>query len=450
MYYIADMILGLICIYISCINLISAKLNLWKKYGLFLFVLLSVLILDKPLGQFSILFTIAGILLLLYLWSSHQWLDLSCALFGYLLMVSCNYVYIWVIQLLFRQSLVSLQSIPAISLTLAGIYCFLCYILTRQFGIWLHKHLKLELLLTDGRLMKTIFFTLFLVTILFIFNITMGDVIGYSYNVVAFNSILFLALFLASASLIWFLYENIRQKLQAKYMLKQYEHLQTYAEELENLCQSNRQFKHDYINILTTLSGYIDEGDLGALKRYFHQEILPISRTFTKTATQLGTLSQVKILELKSILSSKLIYALEKKISLELEIAEPIEELYINKMDFCRIMGIFLDNAIEAALKAEKPLIRLCLIKEPGRVVMILKNTAVPPSHPIQSLARPGVSEKGEGRGIGLFNVKQMLDPYLNIAWKMDYQEPYFIQFLAMFHETFDRNGDFYDTDLYL
>ncbi|MFR4438716.1 MAG: sensor histidine kinase [Hungatella sp.] len=435
MYYITDMMLGLICIYVSCLNLITARLNLLKKCGLFLFILLSALILDKPLGQLSGLFVIAGILFLLYHWSSHQWLDLSCALFGYLLMVSCNYVYIWVIQLLFRQSLVSLQSIPAISLTLAGIYCFLCYVLTKQFGIWLHKHLKLELLLTDDRLMKTIFFTLFLVTILFIFNITMGDVIGYSYNVVAFNSILFLALFLASASLIWFLYENIRQKLQAKYMLKQYEHLQTYTSELEKLYQSSRQFKHDYINILTTLSGYIDEGNLGALKRYFHQEILPISRTFTKTETQLGKLSQVKILELKSILSSKLIYALEKKISLELEIAEPIEELYMSKMDFCRIMGIFLDNSIEAALKTEKPLIRLCLIKEPDRVVMVLKNTAIPPSRPIQSLARPGVSEKGEGRGIGLFNVRQILQNHPNALWETNYESPCFVQILTIFHK---------------
>lgn len=435
MYYITDMMLGLICIYVSCLNLITARLNLLKKCGLFLFILLSALILDKPLGQLSGLFVIAGILFLLYHWSSHQWLDLSCALFGYLLMVSCNYVYIWVIQLLFRQSLVSLQSIPAISLTLAGIYCFLCYVLTKQFGIWLHKHLKLELLLTDDRLMKTIFFTLFLVTILFIFNITMGDVIGYSYNVVAFNSILFLALFLASASLIWFLYENIRQKLQAKYMLKQYEHLQTYTSELEKLYQSSRQFKHDYINILTTLSGYIDEGNLGALKRYFHQEILPISRTFTKTETQLGKLSQVKILELKSILSSKLIYALEKKISLELEIAEPIEELYMSKMDFCRIMGIFLDNSIEAALKTEKPLIRLCLIKEPDQVVMVLKNTAIPPSRPIQSLARPGVSEKGEGRGIGLFNVRQILQNHPNALWETNYESPCFVQILTIFHK---------------
>lgn len=435
MYYITDMMLGLICIYVSCLNLITARLNLLKKCGLFLFILLSALILDKPLGQLSGLFVIAGILFLLYHWSSHQWLDLSCALFGYLLMVSCNYVYIWVIQLLFRQSLVSLQSIPAISLTLAGIYCFLCYVLTKQFGIWLHKHLKLELLLTDDRLMKTIFLTLLLVTILFIFNITMGDDIGYSYNVVAFNSALFLALFLASASLIWFLYENIRQKLQAKYMLKQYEHLQTYTSELEKLYQSSRQFKHDYINILTTLSGYIDEGNLGELKRYFHQEILPISRTFTKTETQLGKLSQVKILELKSILSSKLIYALEKKISLELEIAEPIEELYMSKMDFCRIMGIFLDNSIEAALKTEKPLIRLCLIKEPDRVVMVLKNTAIPPSRPIQSLARPGVSEKGEGRGIGLFNVRQILQNHPNALWETNYESPCFVQILTIFHK---------------
>lgn len=434
MYHTLDIILGGICICISCTNLLSTKLNHIKRLGLLLFTLLSLLIFEPLLGQFTTLLVIAEILICLFFWSHNKWLDLSCALFGYLLTVSCNYVFIWLIQLLLQQSLDSILNTPATSLMIPLTYTPLCYVFTRWFGIWLHKHLKLELFLTDDRLVKAIFVTLLFVTILFIFNITIGGTIGYSYTVVLFNSIVFLAVFLSSAVLLWFLYQNILQKQQARHMLEQYAHLQTYTSELEKLYNSQRRFKHDYINILTTLSGYIEEGDLAELKRYFQQEILPVSREFANSDSQLGKLSNINQLELKSILSSKLIYALEKGISIELELTESIDHISVPMVDFCRIMGIFLDNAIEAALETQIPRVHLCFLKEADHVVVILQNSAVPPKHPVSSLSDWGISDKGEQRGIGLYNVKQLLLKYPNVLWEMKYENSDFIQVLTIYN----------------
>ena len=435
MYHTADIILGGVCLHVSCTNLLSIKLSGLKQFALLLFTLISLLIFDPLSGQLTGLFVIATFLALICFWSPNKWLDLSCSLFGYLLVVSCNYIFIWIVQLLFQQSLDSLQNMPAASLIVSVIYCFLCYGFTKWLGIWLHKNLKLELFLTDEHLAKTIFLFLLLITILFLFNITIGGNIGYSYTVIAFNSIVFLTLFPAAAVLIWFLYQNILQKQQAKHMLEQYKHLQAYTSELEKLYNSQRRFKHDYTNILTTLFGYMEEGNLSELKRYFQQEILPVSREFTNSDTQLGKLSQIKQMELKSILSSKLMYALEKSISVELELVQPIEHISVNIVDFCRIMGIFLDNAIDAALEAKMPLIRLCFLQEPDHVIMMLQNSANPPSHSISSLSDLGISSKGEHRGIGLYNVKEILRHYPNILWEMKYEAPVFIQALTIFSE---------------
>lgn len=432
MYDILYTSLGGICIYFSSVNLLSVKLSSWQKLALFAFTLLSLLISVSFFDQFSVLITIGGILALIYFYSSNPWLDLSCALFGYLLTVSCNQVFIWGIQLLLHQSLELLLGNPTVSLVLSAIYCVLCYTLTRLLGYLLHRYLKLEILLTDYRLSKTIFLSLLLLTLLFIFNISIGQYIGYNYGVIAFNGSIFLTLFLVFSILIWFLYQSIQQKEQAKSMLKQYEHLQAYTDELEKLYGSQRRFKHDYINILSTLSGYIEQGDLPELNRYFHQEILPISQTFTKADSQLGRLSQIKILELKSILSSKLIYALEKGIAVEVEITKPIEAIPMPMVDFCRVVGIFLDNAIEASLSTDEPFLHLCFLKDEAHTVMILQNSANPPTYPISTLADWGISEKGEHRGIGLYSARTILDSYSNVLWDMKYQSPYFIQMITM------------------
>lgn len=123
-----------------------------------------------------------------------------------------------------------------------------------------------------------------------------------------------------------------------------------------------RSFKHEYINLLSTLSGYIENDDMAQLKDYFYSEILPISQAFSESDTRLGSLSHIGILEFKSLLSSKLIYAMESGINVELEITDPIRELPMKSVDLVRVMGIFLDNAIDAALNSSEKLMQLCFL----------------------------------------------------------------------------------------
>lgn len=72
-----------------------------------------------------------------------------------------------------------------------------------------------------------------------------------------------------------------------------------------------RSFKHDYVNLLTTMSGYMEENNMKELKSYFYQEILPISHSFSENNSRLSSLSFIENLELKGLLSSKLIRAME-------------------------------------------------------------------------------------------------------------------------------------------
>lgn len=432
MQYLSLTTLGGFCIYFSCINLLPEKPPMMKQMFILLCILTTSGIFNRYLGQYYAFITVSLTLILIYRFTSLKWLNISCALFGYLFTVALNYVCISIAHNFLNMNLNEMyQDFPVIFI-FSLVYCTISFLCTLIFGYLLNHRLKISNFLTDTALCKAIFTTMLLISFLFIFNFSYGEDIGYSYGVIAFNSILFLLLFIANAILMWFLYRNIQQKQEAKHMLHQYDHLQTYTKEVEKLYISMRSFKHEYINLLSTLSGYIENDDMAQLKDYFYSEILPISQVFSESDTRLGSLSHIEILEFKSLLSSKLIYAMESGINVELELTDPIRELPIKSVDLVRVMGIFLDNAIDAALNSSEKLIQLCFLQKEDSLIIILKNSASPPQIPISRLADWGISSKGKQRGIGLYNAKGILNQYPHILWDMEYHAPFFTQTLTI------------------
>lgn len=432
MFYLLYTLLGGLCVYFSFTNLLSEKMKFYKYVIIFSYTLLSAYVFYEYFGQYSALFMVVGILILLFIFTTQKWMNLSCALFGYLFTVTFNYLCIWIVQKTLHMDLEQMSTSPFISLSFSTIYFLLCYTSTKLLGWFLNTKLKISTILSDPHLSFAIFISMALLAILFIFNFSYGDHVGYSYGVVAFNGFLFLCLFAAITTLMWFLYRTIEQKQQAKAMLTQYEHLQSYTLELEKLYGSMRCFKHDYVNILSTLSSYIERGDMASLQDFFHAKILPLSHDFSDSDTKIGTLSNIESLQLKSLLSSKLIYSMELGIKTEIEITEPISEIPIDGIDLTRILGIFFDNAIEATQDTVDKKLQLCIFYKDDNLVIILRNTANPPIQPIGTLTSWGVSTKGSERGIGLYNAKNLLDHHQNVLWDMTYEEPFFTQILTM------------------
>lgn len=432
MNYIILTSLGGLCIFFSCMHLLPDKPSRIWRLAMLICVLTSSCILNYSLGQYYAFITIAIAPFLIYHSTTLRWLNLSCALFGYLFTVALNYLYIWLSQVYFATPLEEMYQNPQFILFIALVYCFICYVCTSLLGYLLNTRLKISTFLINNDLNKTLFVTVLLLTVFFVFNFSYGDELGYSYGVTAFNGILFLSLFIFITILMWFLYRNIQQKQQAKAMLLQYEHLQTYTRELEKLYGSMRSFKHDYINILSALCGYIEENDMPGLKNYFYSEIPPISRTFSESDTKLGSLSYIEILELKTLLSNKIIYAMELGIHVDLTISEPVRDIPISIMDATRVIGIFFDNAIDAALKTDEKLIQVCFLYKEEQLRFVLRNSSESPPVPLSKLNDWGVSSKGDHRGIGLYNAKNILTPYNNILWETEYRDSQFTQSLII------------------
>ena len=126
----------------------------------------------------------------------------------------------------------------------------------------------------------------------------------------------------------------------------------------------------------------------------------------------LAKLSRLEDNAVKSVLSAKLLEAQNKGISISVEIEDAIHDFKIELLDFIRILSILLDNAIEGSLTSLRPRIAIALIQDEDVLVLIVENSTGQEKLLTDPLFEPGYSSKGEGRGIGLANVRRILEKY--------------------------------------
>ena len=222
------------------------------------------------------------------------------------------------------------------------------------------------------------------------------------------------------------------ERIQTEAKQKAMQDLQDYTRNLEAMYNSLRSFKHDYVNILLSLSGYIEDGDMDRLKDFFESKIFPTKNLITGEDYKLNQLSNISVLEIKSLLSAKMIYAHESGIDITIDIPDKVESFLIDTVDLARILGIFLDNAIEATLETEQPQIGLNIIQNKTGVSIIISNRFRDNGLMLHKLKQKGFSTKIGHQGIGLGNAQKIISSYDNVLLETTMKCDYFTQHIEL------------------
>ena len=222
------------------------------------------------------------------------------------------------------------------------------------------------------------------------------------------------------------------EQIQTEAKQKAMQDLQDYTRNLEAMYNSLRSFKHDYVNILLSLSGYIEDGDMDRLKDFFESKIFPTKNLITGEDYKLNQLSNISVLEIKSLLSAKMIYAHESGIDITIDIPDKVESFLIDTVDLARILGIFLDNAIEATLETEQPQIGLNIIQNKTGVSIIISNRFRDNGLMLHKLKQKGFSTKIGHQGIGLWNAQKIISSYDNVLLETTMKCDYFTQHIEL------------------
>lgn len=408
-----------------CTNLLPYRLKHWQMTAVFVY-LIAANHFTASLGWLGPYITVGGVFLLIFLSNSAGLLNVCFSAFGYLFYVVLRQIYLISAKALLgikppQMHREHLLAFTAFCLVTVGL-------ITGLIGWVFRKKNKINLLSVSKNLLVCILLYLLLCTCMFIFNSTYAKRIGYPPHIVGINSLLFGVFFLFSALLLSSTLSIWKKDSDTRHRLEQQAQMAEYTKTLEFLYQSMRSFRHDYINILSTMQGYMMDNDMEGLKSYFQKHILAVEKKAVPANFEVGKLSRIELPEIKGILYNKIIYALSLGLRVHLNIPNPITRITMNSMDLCRILGILLDNAIEASQNSKEKQIDLLFLQDSSIVSMVIGNTCQDLTIPLPSLPNPGATTKGEGRGMGLYTVAQILSGYPTVSHTTTYNDHYFEQ----------------------
>lgn len=407
------------------------KLKFRQKVILFAILLINMLLIGFVVGNIGVILLIISTCIYITLLNPNRLMNICVFIATYLFCVLWDNLFslVWDtfiypiadLQSHFTYYVIYIISYIVLLSCICPVIGRLLHLVIRK----IHTGLSKQLLLLIATNLATCLF-------IFLFNIVIGEYIGYSRNIITFNCILFACYFIISTVLIINIIKAHMEKVDIEMRQDSYNRLQEYTNQIEKMYSSLRSFKHDYSNIMLSMSGYIEANDMEGLRDYFDKEILPLSKNITKNTAHINQLINIKTTELKSIISSKLLYAIELNINVGIEVTDEVTSIPMDTLDLCRVIGIFLDNAIEATLETDRPTIRFALINLDTEYIFIISNTFLEKGIPYATLSKPNVSTKGINRGIGLYNAHEIIAKYNHVFLDTEIKNKSFVQRLQI------------------
>lgn len=206
---------------------------------------------------------------------------------------------------------------------------------------------------------------------------------------------------------------------------------------LELLYNNMRAFKHDFFNILTAFGGYIYAKDMDGITKYYDKVLDECNIN-----NNLSTLNPeiINNAAIYNILASKYYKADELGIKIDLKVFIDLNQLKMDIYDFSRILGILLDNSIEAASQCEEKIIKIEIrdFKQRKCQILTIENTFLDKNININQLFEKGYTSKTEDKenhGIGLYQISKIIKRYRNILLDTSKNSTFFKQELAIYYK---------------
>ena len=300
-----------------------------------------------------------------------------------------------------------------------------------MFGIFiLLKHFKFSISLLDTLDKHS--------KILFILNAFLGILsISMQYYLVNFysdNLPLTITIFSTITLLAYFFisFYSITRSTKLEVTKQDLEQTKLYNKTLTILHDNIRCFKHDFNNIIQAIGGYIQTDDIEGLKKYYKQISADCQKSNNLSVLNPDVINNPAVY---SILASKYHLADSKGITINFEIFLDLNTLRMKIYEFTRILGILLDNAIEASAECDEKIINITLRNEPNRKrqVVIIENTYNNKDIDTEKIYDKAYTTKENNTGLGLWEVRKILSKNNNLNLFTSKNDKFFSQQLEIY-----------------
>ena len=216
-------------------------------------------------------------------------------------------------------------------------------------------------------------------------------------------------------------------------LLSKYDQLHEYSKTYEQELVKRSKRQHEYENQLIIIRSMIEENEDNVVE--YINRILK-SDEKKNDIKWLTKLTYIPYGGLKGLLYFKLNEMMNKKLNVYLEVSEDLKKKSLWKtyeedaQDISRIIGVYLDNAIEAASISEEKTIEIQFYLENKNIVFCLGNTFKGKIEE-SKLDNEGYS-KGKNRGYGLPLVKDLLSKHEELKDERVIVDQYYVQKLII------------------
>ena len=210
-----------------------------------------------------------------------------------------------------------------------------------------------------------------------------------------------------------------KENMKSKEMSDKYNELLSTVDTFEKELITKRKIIHDFKNQLIVINGYADNPE--KLKAYL-SEIIKDQRNIPNSKLLLN------VEKLPSGLKGLIYYKfsnLDSNINVSIDIKNSLKKYEsispnLNK-DCLKILGVFIDNAIEAVKNEKEKYINLEFIKQKEQIIITVRNTCTSRVN-IKNLTKNGFTTKGKNHGYGLSLVSDIVrkDDSLDIKFECD------------------------------
>ena len=197
--------------------------------------------------------------------------------------------------------------------------------------------------------------------------------------------------------------------------------LSEYTKTINTLHSDIRLYKNDVSMILLSMKTYVDKCDTEGLDHYLTEHIEGIQGFNLESYKTLSHLQHLKIKSIKGLIFNKFHQAQDLGVLFQAGIIEELVSLDIKDVDICRMLGILLDNAIEAAHVSEEKKVQVIFDKVTHKnrrqwqieVINSYKGNIMP-----SGISGRWKSSKGKGHGIGLKSLHIIIKRYKHVTLK--------------------------------
>lgn len=203
--------------------------------------------------------------------------------------------------------------------------------------------------------------------------------------------------------------KNDNQKLQIEYDI-----LLNNLEEYESMYQLQKKINHDYKSELSEIRGMVHKNNQKLIK--YLDELIDIKTPIK--ATWMDTLKLIPDSALRGLLYYKFSVMEQKNIQIEFDISKKVSIRRFKKISsnlnkkICKILGIYLDNAIQSVEKLKNKHIKVSIYLdvENSDILFFSIMNNYEGCIDLSRINEIGYSTKGKGRGLGLSIVNDILN----------------------------------------